>query len=434
MADLARTTAFEVLDAVLARGASLDEALEAAFAKAQGLDARDRAFARNLAATVFRRRGALDHVLSHYLKRPLPENAAWVKTWLYLGAAQILFLEVPDHAAVETAVAGLAAAGRKGAAGFKGLANAVLRNTARNRDKHLEEVGNSPGINLPRWLWRRWVKTFGEKTAAAIARASLTAPPLDLCLNRGTNNKALMAALKAREVFPSILRLEGGGRVEALPGFSDGSWWAMDVGASLPPRLLGEVGGKRVLDLCAAPGGKTLYLASRGAQVTALDRSAARLARLEENLKRTGLAAEVICADALEYAPEEKFERVLLDAPCSATGTLRRHPDVPWRRSEADIARLAGLQRRLLENAYSALAPGGRLVYCVCSLEPEEGPSVIGEFLAANPGAARAPVAASETEGHGEWITAAGDLHTLPCHMAEAGGMDGFFAARIRKK
>lgn len=434
MADLARKTAFEVIDAVLANGAPLDEALEQAFAGARGLATRDRAFARNLAATVLRRRGALDHALSQYLKRPLPNSAAWVKTWLYLGAAQILFLEVPDHAAVETAVAGLKTTSRQGAGGFAGLVNAVLRNVARNRETHLREIEKNPGINLPPWLWRRWVATFGEKTAAAIAQASLAAPPLDLCLKAAEDKKDLMKALKTQEVFERILRLEGAGRIEALTGFREGKWWAMDIAASLPPGLLGDVRAKRVLDLCAAPGGKTLYLASRGAKVSALDQSAARLARLKENLERTALSAEVICADALEYQPREKFGAVLLDAPCSATGTLRRHPDVPWRRSEDDIARLARLQAKLLERAISFLAPGGRLVYCVCSLEPEEGPNVIGEFLAAKADAVREPVTAAEVGGHKEWITPSGDLRTLPCHMAEQGGMDGFFAARIARK
>ncbi|HXV73223.1 MAG TPA: transcription antitermination factor NusB [Sphingomonadales bacterium] len=431
MADKARNAAFQAVSSVLERGFPLDEALEAAFVKDKGLDARDRAFAMNLASVFFRRLGALDLALGQYLKRPLPQKAAWARTWLGLGAAQILFLDVPDHAAVSETVEAIASAKRPGALIYKGLANAVLRALAKDRAQHLKAVENETERNLPPWLWVRWKKFYGVETARAIVRAHLDPPPLDVCLK---DEKRIPDGLGGEKIFNGVLRLRPKGRIEGLPGFREGAWWAQDVAATLPPRLLGRVMGKRVLDLCAAPGGKTLFLSSCGAHVTALDISKTRLKLLEENLKRTSLKAEVVCADVMDYAPQEKFDGVLLDAPCSASGTLRRHPDVAFRRSEADIARLAGLQEKLIARAFSFVKRGGVLVYCVCSLEPEEGEDIANVFLQETPAAAPVPVSLGETEGHGEWITRGGFLRTLPSHLPEKGGLDGFFAARVIRK
>lgn len=427
-----RQTAFRAVAGVLENGLPFDAALEAAFAGGALKDARDRAFVRNLAAVVFRRLPALDLALGAYLKRPLPAKAAWVKTWLRLGAAQILFLDVPDHAAVSETVEGIARAKRPGAAQFKGLANAILRALAKNRERQLAGIEAAPEVNLPSWLWARWKRTFGEDKARRIVRAHLSPPPLDLCFKE--NSESLKNELGGENIFGGVMRLRPKGRIEELPGFRGGAWWAQDVAATLPPRLLGEVKGKRVLDLCAAPGGKALFLAGRGAAVTALDISGARLTRLKENLARTKLEAEVVCADALAYAPREPFDAVLLDAPCSATGTLRRHPDVPFRRSDADIAHLALLQGKLIAKAFAMVKPGGVLVYCVCSLEPEEGEEVAAAFLKETPAAVIEPVAAGELEGHAEWITKDGWLRTLPSFLPEQGGMDGFFAARFRRQ
>ena len=428
-----RRAVFRIAAAVLERGTPLDEALETAFAKAPGWDARDRAFTRNLAATLFRRLGAIDGVIAGFLEKPLTRKTLWLMHWLRIGTAQILFLDVPDHAAVNTTVTQIAKSGRPGAVAYKRLANAVLRNIARGKDAILKDLEANPEKNLPPWLWQRWAKTFGEKTARDIVRAQLEPPPLDVTLKDDTDAGPWRDKLKGEEIFPGTLRLFSAGRVDALPGFTEGAWWPQDLAASLPPRLLGDVAGKRALDLCAAPGGKTLYMASRGARVTAVDISKPRLQRVTENLQRTGLKADVVQADVLEYRPDTPFDLILLDAPCSATGTLRRHPDVPWHRSEADIARLSKIQPKLLERAFSFLAPGGALVYCVCSLEPEEGENLTARFLETQKDAARVPVTEKELAGHKAWITPAGDLRTLPSHLADKGGMDGFYAARITK-
>jgi len=430
MADPARQVAFQAVTGVLERGLPLDEALGAVFGQEKGLDARDRAFAMNLASVFFRRLSALDLVLGEYLKRPLPEKAAWVKTWLRLGAAQILFLAVPDHAAVSETVEAIAKAKRPGASAFKGLANGVLRALARNQERHVREIGEAPEKNVPPWLWARWIKTYGEETAKAIARAHLDPPPLDLCLKQPDK---ILKSFDGEKIFEGVVRLHPKGRIDALPGFKDGAWWTQDLAATLPPRLLGDVNGKRILDLCAAPGGKTLYLASRGAVVTALDISKPRLKRLEENLARTKLKAEIVCLDALKYSPRNLFDGVLLDAPCSATGTLRRHPEVPHRRREGDIQRLAVLQGKLVAKAFSLVKPGGRLVYCVCSLEPEEGENIAAAFLKETREAERVPLSPDEVGGRGAWITGQGELRTLPSHLPEKGGLDGFFAARFAR-
>ena len=224
------------------------------------------------------------------------------------------------------------------------------------------------------------------------------------------------------------------GTVTALPGFAEGAWWVQDAAAALPARLFGDVDGLRVADLCAAPGGKTAQLAAAGARVTAVDRAPARLERLRENLTRLSLTAELVCADVDEWQAEP-FDAVLLDAPCSSTGTIRRHPDVPWLKQPADIAKLAALQRRLLERAVALTKPGGTLVYCTCSLEPEEGEDIVAGLLAREPGVRRAPIAASEVFGLGEFVTEDGDLRTLPCHFPDPdsrlAGVDGFYAARL---
>jgi 16S rRNA (cytosine967-C5)-methyltransferase len=349
---------------------------------------------------------------------------------LLIGAAQILWLDVPDHAAVDLAVR-LAQADRR-AARHAGLINAVLRRVAQNRDSFARL---DAARDTPNWLLKRWRKTYGPETARAIAAANGHEPALDLTVKENAEQWA--ERLRGRVLPTGTLRTLAQGAISLLPGFAEGAWWVQDAAAALPVRLLGDVRGLRVVDLCAAPGGKTAQLAYAGAHVTAVDRSPARLSRLKENLARLSLEAECVAADALEWQAEP-FDAVLLDAPCSSTGTIRRHPDVPWRRSEADLAQLTSLQQRLIDRAAALTKPGGMLVYCVCSLEPEEGAAQVESLLARQPDFARKPLGAAELAGHGEFVGAHGELRTLPLHLPDAdarwGGLDGFYAARLVRR
>src|ERR1700722_14615518 len=363
-----RRIAADIVDGVLRRRRPLDEQLEGASAHPglASLPDRDRALLRARVAVVLRRLGSLRHLLGLLLERGLPKDAPRVETALLIGAAQILFLDVPDHAAVDLAVR-LVQADRSGTH-FAGLVNAVLRRLAREGAARLAGLDTAV-LDTPKWLMERWVAAYGEPTARAIAAVNASEPALDVTVK---NDPALWAERLGGWVLPTgSVRLIAHGTVTALPGFAEGVWWVQDAAAALPVRLLGDVAGLRVADLCAAPGGKAAQLAAAGAHATAVDRSPARLARLEENLKRLSLSAELVCADVGEWTAEP-FDAVLLDAPCSSTGTNRRHPDVPWLKQPADIAKLTALQRRLIERAAALTKPGGAMVYCTCSLEPQE--------------------------------------------------------------
>jgi 16S rRNA (cytosine967-C5)-methyltransferase len=434
-----RRIAADIVEGVLRRRRALDEMLEGADARAAtatlaALDERDRALTRALVAVVLRRLGTLRHLIGALLERGLPAQAPRVETVLLIGAAQILFLDVPNHAAVDLAVR-LAREDRN-ALHFAGLVNAVLRRVAREGTERLAAL-DMPVLDTPPWLMARWTKTYGETTAHAIAAANGREPALDLTVK---SDAAGWAEKLGGRVLPTgSVRAITQGTVTALPGFDDGAWWVQDAAASLPARLLGDIAGRHVADLCAAPGGKTAQLIVAGAKVTAVDRAPARLQRLQENLTRLSLDAEVICADVETWPAEQerKFDAVLLDAPCTSTGTIRRHPDVAWLKRAADIVALANLQRRLLDRAVALTRPGGTLVYCTCSLEPEEGTDIVADLLAKNDGVQRAPIAAAEVGGIADFITADGDLRTLPCHLADAdsrlAGVDGFYAARLKK-
>ncbi len=423
----ARRAAFELLRAVLRRGEALEDAL-AANPRLAKLAARDRAFARHLVATVLRRLGQIDAAVNACLDRPLKGKLAAVHDLLRLGAAQLLFLETPAHAAVGETV-GLATGVRVGA--HKGLLNAVLRRLAREGATLLADQ-DAARLNTPDWLWRRWTATHGEATARAIAGQHLQEPPLDLTV---LADRAAWAGRLDAAVLPTgSLRLPPGtGDIRRLPGYDEGAWWVQDTAASLPARLLGDIRDRTVFDLCAAPGGKTAQLAAAGAKVLAVDRSASRLDQLTENLNRLSLAAATAVADIRDWTPPAAPEAILLDAPCTATGTIRRHPDIPHLKRPEDVPFMADLQAALLEAAAAMLAPGGTLVYAVCSLEPEEGPERVAALLSARDDLARVPVTPAEIGGLEEAITAAGELRTLACHLAGAGGMDGFYACRLRK-
>jgi 16S rRNA (cytosine967-C5)-methyltransferase len=426
----ARLLAADILDGVLRQRRALDDILESSNALT-ALAERDRALVRALVGVVLRRLGTLRRLLAMFLDRGLPVQAPRVEIALLLGAAQILFLNVPDHAAVDLAVR--VAQIERRAAPFAGLINAVLRRLTREGAARLAALDPS-ALDAPDWLMARWTATYGDATARAIVAANSQEPALDVTVKNDPEYWA--AKLGGRVLTTGSVRLVAPGVVGALPGFAEGSWWVQDAAAALPARLMGDIRGRRVADLCAAPGGKTAQLILAGAKVTAVDRAPARLQRLRENLARLALEAEIVCAEIGEWTAEP-FDAVLLDAPCSSTGTIRRHPDVAWLKEADDIVKLSRLQRRLLDRAVALTAPGGTLIYCTCSLEPEENENVVADLLAREPAMRRVAVANGDVFGHDELISKDGDLRTLPCHFPDGdsrfAGVDGFYAARLAK-
>ncbi|MEO5335299.1 MAG: MFS transporter [Magnetospirillum sp. WYHS-4] len=414
----ARAAALDLLAAVLDRHRPLDESLDSHRGLA-ALSTRDRGFARLLVATVLRRLGQIDALIAGCLDKPLPAKAAGARDILRLGVAQLLFLDVPAHAALDTSVRLTAGDARLG--GFKALINAVLRRLQRE-GAALIAGQDAPCLNTPDWLWDSWVATYGEETTRHIADAHLAEAPLDITAK---GDPAAWAAKLEADILPTgSLRRTAGGAVQDLPGFAEGAWWVQDAAAALPVRLLGDVAGRAVIDLCAAPGGKTAQLAAAGARVTAIDRSAPRLLRVRENLDRLHLDADLVAADGETWRPAAPADAVLLDAPCSATGTIRRHPDVARLKRPEDVAKMAQAQARLLAAAVEMVKPGGMIVYCSCSLQPDEGPAHLVPHLPVE----RVRLRAEEVGGRYELLTPAGDLRTLPSQ-----GMDGFFAVRLRR-
>ena len=425
-APTARDVALELIGAVLRRKRPLDDAIEESAAMHQ-LAGRDRAFARLLVATVLRRLGQIDALIAQCLNIPLAPRAMLVQDILRLGVAQLLFLRTPPHAAVATSVD---LAQSRGFVSHKGLVNAVLRRLSIEGPERIE-TQDAPRLNTPDWLWQSWSRAYGEPTARAVATAHLKEAPLDLSLRNDAETWG--AALEGVLLPTGTLRRAAGGALATLPGYAEGAWWVQDAAAALPARLFGDVAGRDVIDLCAAPGGKTAQLATAGARVTAVDRSARRLERLVANLKRLDLAVEAVGADALSWRPPRPAQAVLLDAPCSTTGAIRRHPDVPHLKSPEDVARLSMVQENLLLAAIDMLRPGGMLVYCTCSLESEEGPERIESLLHSGAPVARIGIEADEIGAEPEWITPEGDLRTLPCHFHAYDGIDGFYCARLVK-
>ena len=408
MADPTREGAFDLLSAVLERRRSLDDA----FAALANLEPRDRAAAHRLGAAVLRRAGTLDAVLEPHLRKEPPDP---VRNILRIGAAGLLLLDTPGHAAVATAVALTRA---RGLAPFSGLVNAILRKVATGGASAMADL-DSPRLDTPAWLWSSW-----GKIARAIATAHQQEAPLDLTLRPGTPVPEGAVLLPTGSV-----RFPAGTRVADIPGFDTGALWVQDAAAALPAKLLAVRPGERVADLCAAPGGKTGQLIAAGANVTAVERDPARMERLAGNLARWGMKANLITAEILEWQPSEPFDAILLDAPCSATGTIRRHPDVMRLKRQGDVRSMAEAQDRLIAAALGMLRPGGRLVYSVCSLQPEEGAPRIGAALGR--GVRSDPFMPHELETIPEARSPDGYLHTHPAIWPEAGGMDGFFAARL---
>jgi 16S rRNA (cytosine967-C5)-methyltransferase len=423
----ARHVALDLIGAVLRRKRPLDDAIEDSSAMHQ-LPGRDRAFARLLVATVLRRLGQIDALIADCLNIPLAPRAALVHDILRLGVAQLIFLRTPPHAAVATSVD---IAQSCGFVSHKGLVNAVLRRLSVEGAGRVDEQ-DAPRLNTPDWLWKSWSRSYGEAMARAIATAHLREAPLDLTLRDDV--ETWCTKLDAVLLPTGTLRRTAGGALATLPGYADGAWWVQDAAAALPARLFGDLAGREVVDLCAAPGGKTAQLATAGARVTAVDRSTRRLERLVSNVERLKLPVEAVGADALTWRPSHPVEAVLLDAPCSTTGAIRRHPDVPHLKLPEDVARLSAVQENLLLAAIDMLRPGGMLIYCTCSLEPEEGPERIESLFYAGAPVDRQEIRPDEIDAPPEWITSAGDLRTLPCHFGEYDGIDGFYCARLVKR
>ncbi len=419
-----RRLALDVLGRVFGDQKTFDEAF-AGHSKLELLELRDRAFARLLVTTVLRRRGQIDEAVDRYVKKaPDPK----VRNILRLGAAQLMFLGTPVHAAVGETVE--LAGGRAKYA--QGLVNAVLRRVA-NELAGIEKRQDKARLNLPDWLWESWTKAYGEDITRAIVMAQLQEPPLDISVRDVPDLWA--KKLEGRVLGPqSVRRAPGGaGLINELPGYEQGAWWVQDVAATLPARLLGPLEGRHVIDLCAAPGGKTAQLAAAGAKVTSIEASEKRAERLRENLTRLKLDAEVIVADATEWRAPEPAVLVLLDAPCTATGTIRRHPDIAWQKTPEDVGRMAELQEKLVRTSIDMLVPGGILIYAVCSLQPEEGEGLIKKVLKAGLPLARVPIGVDEVFGLPVEVSEFGEVRTLPSHLFDQGGMDGFYIARLQR-
>lgn len=426
----ARRAALELLSVVLSQKQALDHVLER-HEGFRALPIRDKAFCRMLTSTTLRRLGQIDDLIRQALHKG-GENHITLQNILRLGVTQIMFMDVPDHAAVDTSVrlADAAELDRK-----KGFVNGVLRTITRSGKEWVARQDEGR-LNTPEWLLKSWIEDYELRTAAEIAKANLAEAPLDISIKDEADRNYWQSTFKATQIGTGTLRCHAGGPVQEREGFHDGKWWVQDAAAAMPAKLFGDIEGRTVIDLCAAPGGKTMQLAAQGARVIALDRSAQRMKRLSENLERMRLAdkVKIEIADAAEWHPKEAPRYILVDAPCSATGTIRRHPDVAHLKSPNDIQRLIETQARILNNAFEMLAPGGTLIYCTCSLQKSEGEDQILRLFENHINAYKIPITANEIGGLDEAITDHGDVRLLPYHLAALGGMDGFFISRITKQ
>ena len=431
----ARQAAARLLGAVVDTRTSLDGLTDNEHGHPQylALDPRDRALVRAILMTALRYRRTIQAMIDRRLERPLPGNALSLGHVLHVGAAQILFLDVPDSAAVDLAVSQAQADPRTRR--FSGLVNAILRSIARGGPRALEAALHQTA-EAPDWFAERLTADYGEELTHRILAMHRLEAPVDVTVKQ---DAAAWAERLGGTLLPtgSVRLATLDGPITGLPGFDDGAWWVQDAAAALPARMMGDIAGKKVADLCAAPGGKTAQLALAGAKVTALDLSANRLKRLQGNLARLGFEAETVAADLRKYESSELFDAVLLDAPCSSTGTVRRHPDIPWTKSPEEIAKLAGLQFELLGHAVRLVRPGGTIVFSNCSLDKAEGEHMVSRFLGERSDVACAPLLPGEAEGLEGFVTEEGWLRTTPADWpakpASHGGLDGFFAARFTR-
>lgn len=432
---LARQAAVELIYAVMVSGRALDHALAKTFGAPafESIEPRDRALARLIAMTVLRLHGDLAACLNTFLEKPLDQSKSKIWSILLAGTAQLRVLKISPHAAISLSVD--LARSQPDTERFAKLVNAILRRVSEIDDS--EDTASFGGKqNIPAWMLESWRDSYGAETAEKIARASLREPALDVSVK---SDAAVWAEALDGTVLPTgTIRADVSGRIEDQPGFAEGAWWVQDCAAALPAKLFADLEGKRVADLCAAPGGKTLQLAARGAEVTAVDIGITRLEKLRENLARTSLSAQVVAADVLDWSPAEKCDGILLDAPCTATGTIRRHPDILHLKRATDLRDLVTLQSRLLRRAAPWVKPGGELIYCTCSLQSAECEQQIERFLDQHPAFERKPICPGEAGIEAAWLTPLGDLRTFPHHLdlgpKGLSGIDGFYTARLVRK
>ncbi|MBP1847155.1 16S rRNA (cytosine967-C5)-methyltransferase [Rhizobium petrolearium] len=430
-----RATAAKLLAAVVDKKISLDGMLDPVHGNPtyRALNDADRALTRAILTSALRHLPRIEAAIASLIDNPLPEGARALHHVLVAAAAQILYLDVPPHAAVDLAVeqANRDPRNRR----FAKLVNAVLRRMVREREEMLSQIAEvSP---VPPWFRERLVVAYGDAEAERIAEAQLVPAAIDLTVK--SDPEAWAEKLGGKVLPTGSVRLAAfQGAVSALDGFEEGAWWVQDAAASIPARLFGDLKGKKVVDLCAAPGGKTAQLVLAGAHVMAVEQSANRLVRLEENLKRLGLKADLVGGDLFDFRPEEPLDGVLLDAPCSSTGTTRRHPDVLWTKGPEDVAKLAALQERMLRHAVTLVEPGGIIVFSNCSLDPYEGEELVARVLGDHPDLQRLPVDPRDWPGLGEAISPLGEFRTTPAMLPGdenfAGGMDGFFASVLQRR
>ena len=414
-------------------GDALDVLLEKE--KAKGLNARDAAFMQQLTYQYFKNLGSVRRVVRRLIERPISDKAYKVSRILELGIVQLLYMRTDDHAAVDQTVEMVARLPHPAENMMKGMVNAVLRRIIREREDIIKFIERDPASDIAPWLKYRWAEQFGGKAVEAIGQALLSPVSIDITPKVSDNAKTLAKLLKGTLLPTGSIRLREATDVTTLAQFDEGTWWVQDMAAAIPATLFGNITDKVVADVCAAPGGKTMQLAARGAKVIAVDKSQPRIERLQQNLERTGLASSVMVQvdDATRWIPKMQLNHILLDAPCSATGTVRRNPDVQWSKSLRDVNIMTKLQAEILHHSFSLLPIGGVLVYCVCSLEQEEGRDQIENFLKETPEAKLSPIRSRDVGGLNKLVTAEGYLLCRPDYLANKGGMDGFFAARIER-
>jgi 16S rRNA (cytosine967-C5)-methyltransferase len=426
----ARIAATRILAAVIDRKTSLDGMLDPEHGNPAflPLNDADRGLVKAILQSALRHLPRIDAIIAQLLDTPLPEGARSLHHLLVVAAAQMLYLDVPDHSAVDLAVE--QATGDPRSRRFAKLVNAILRRIGREKTTLLASVDDLPC--MPDWFMQRLTAVYGQEHALAIAASQLEPPTIDLTVK---SDAGTWAERLGGQVMPTgSIRLDKfRGSIPSLEGFDQGAWWVQDAAAALPAKLFGDLSGKRVADLCAAPGGKTAQLVMAGGDVLAVEQSKSRLKRLEGNLARLGLSAEIRCVNLLAMDAEESFDAILLDAPCSSTGTTRRHPDVLWTKEPSDITKLASVQEGLLRHALTLLKPGGRLVFSNCSIDPIEGEDVVSRVLADDPSLMLLPINPADWPGLETAITPKGEFRTTPAMLPDLGGLDGFYAAVIAK-